>query len=368
MKFSVSKQDMTEAVTNLQRAVSTKSSIPALEGILIKTDDGALTLSAYNLEIGMSTTIPALIGESGRIVLSARLFGDIVRRMPADTMDVSIDKNYIATIRSGMSEFTIIGMPAEEFPEFPSFENDSVIRMPSNVLKSMIGQTLFAISESDTKPIHQGSLFNIVDGTLDVVSVDGYRLAVRTEAINYDEDTYFVIPGKTLSELLKLLRDDDSNVTFYVGMRNIRIETESYTLLSSLFEGEFLDYKAAIPAAGDTNIIVNTREFINSVERVSLLITEKLKSPVRCICENDEIRISCSTAIGKASDAINAQIVGNPVEIGFNSKYLLDALRNADCDEVLVQMKGSLSPMKIMPKEGNSFLFLVLPVRIRAND
>lgn len=173
-----------------------------------------------------------------------------------------------------------------------------------------------------------------------MVSVDGYRLAVRTEKIDFPDDTYFVIPGKTLSELLKILPDDDTNVTLYVGLRNIRIETDGYTLFSSLFEGEFLDYHAAIPDSSTTNLVVNTREFINSVERVSLLITEKLKSPVRCICDDGEIRISCATAIGKASDAIPAQIDGAPVEIGFNSKYLLDALRNADCDEVLVQLGG----------------------------
>lgn len=366
MKFSVNKQDITEAVNNLQRSVSTKSSIPALEGILIQTEDQTLRMSAYNMEIGLSTVIPALIGESGKTVLSAKLFGDIVRRMPADTLDFSIDEKNIATIRSGMSEFTIIGIPAEDFPEFPSFENDSVIKLPANMLKSMIGQTLFAVSESDTKPIHQGSLFNIVNGTLDVVSVDGYRLAVRTEKIDFPDDTYFVIPGKTLSELLKIL-PDDTNVTLYVGLRNIRIETDGYTLFSSLFEGEFLDYHAAIPDSSTTNLVVNTREFINSVERVSLLITEKLKSPVRCICDDGEIRISCATAIGKASDAIPAQIDGAPVEIGFNSKYLLDALRNADCDEVLVQLGGPLSPMKVLPREGNSFLFLVLPVRIRTD-
>ncbi len=367
MKFSVNKQEITEAVNNLQRSVSTKAAIPALEGILIQTEDQTLRMSAYNMEIGLSTVIPALIGESGKIVLSAKLFGDIVRRMPADTLDFSIDEKNIATIRSGMSEFTIIGIPAEDFPEFPSFENDSVINLPANLLKSMIGQTLFAVSESDTKPIHQGSLFNIVNGTLDVVSVDGYRLAVRTEKIDYPSDTYFVIPGKTLSELLKILPDSDTNVTLYVGLRNIRIETDGYTLFSSLFEGEFLDYHAAIPANSTTNLVVNTREFINSVERVSLLITEKLKSPVRCICDSGEIRISCATAIGKASDAISAEIDGAPVEIGFNSKYLLDALRNADCDEVLVQMSGPLSPMKVLPREGNSFLFLVLPVRIRSD-
>ena len=167
--------------------------------------------------------------------------------------------------------------------------------------------------------------------------------------------------------MLKLLKDDESELRLLVGRRHILFNIGSYTVISRLLEGEFLDYKAAIPASHTTEIIVKTRAFIDSVERVSLLITDRLKSPVRCVFENEEIKVSCSTAIGRANDQFAAHIEGNTVEMGFNNRYLLDALRNAETDEVKVQLNGPLSPMKIVPRDGNSFLFLVLPVRLKNN-
>ena len=365
MKFTIDKRILTEAVGNLQRAVSTKTSIPALEGILIRTDVEKIILSAYDLEIGMQTELPAVISAPGAIILTARLFSEIVRKSPADDVTVESDDRNTATITSGVSCFTIIGMNAAEFPEFPKITDTDTLRLPANVLKSMIRQTLFAIADSNAKPIHQGSLFKIEDNMLDVVSVDGYRLALRREAIRFDGSLDFVVPGKTLSEVLKLLRDDDTPAELRVGRRHIQIQIDSYCVTSRLLEGEFLDYRAAIPRESTTEILVNTREFIGSVERVSLLITDRLKSPLRCRFEDGEIRLSCSTAIGRATDQFAAAITGAPVEMGFNNRYLLDALRNSEGDEVKIQLGGPLSPMKVLPKEGADYLFLVLPVRLK---
>ena len=367
MKFTVSKSDMTEAVTNIQRAVSTKTSIPALEGILISATEGSLELCAYDLELGITTVIPSTTQEPGKAVLSAKLFSDIVRKTPAETITISVDEKNMASIESGFSKFSIIGIPAEEFPELPKLTDSTAIELPANLLKSMIRQTLFAVAESDAKPIHQGSLFNIEAGKLDVVSVDGYRLAKRTEAVVFPEDISFVVPGKTLGEILKLLKDSEEPVEISAGKRHILFKIENYTVISSLLEGEFLNYKAAIPPESKTDVIVRTRDAIESVERVSLLITDRLKSPVRCLFEENEIKLNCTTSMGRASDQLSADMTGENVEIGFNNRYLLEALRNTECDEVKIQLGGSLSPMKIVPKEGDSFLFLVLPVRLK-ND
>lgn len=363
MKFSVNKKELTEAVSNIQRAVSSKTSIPALEGILVKTEVGAIRLYAYDLELGMQTTILANIREEGSIVLSAKLFSDIVRKAPDETLSVSVDEKNIATIESGAASFTIIGINAQEFPEMPQVDESDKITVPGEVLKSIIRQTLFAVAESDNKPIHQGSKFDLADGVLDVVSVDGYRLAMRREAINCSQNSSFVVPGKTLSEVLKLIKETD--VELYPGRRHIMFRIENYTVISSILEGEFLDYKAAIPKESSTEIIVKTRELIESTERVSLLISDRLKSPIRCAFDGNEIRLSCTTAIGRASDQIGCTITGAAVEMGFNNKYLLDALRNSECDEVRIKINGPLSPMVILPKEGDSFLFLVLPVRLK---
>lgn len=357
---------MNEAVLNIQRAVSTKSSVPALEGILLRAEGEELTLCGYDLELGMTTAMEAKVEESGGIILSARLFGDIVRRLPAETMELSTDPKNITTIKSGPSEFSIVGIPAEEYPELPAISGETSIRLAHSVLKSMIRQTIFAVSESDAKPIHTGTLFELEEDRIRLVSVDGYRLAIREEAAKCGEKNSFVVPGKTLGEVNKLLSDGDEELEILIGRRHIQFRIGSYCVISRLLEGEFLDYRAAIPTSSATEIVVSTRSMIDSVERVSLLITDRLKSPVRCVFEDNEIRVSCSTAIGRASDQIPARISGNPVEMGFNNRYLLDALRNAEGDEVRIQLNGPLSPMKILPREGGSFLFLVLPVRLKS--
>lgn len=371
MKVALSPKDLAEAVLNIQRAVSAKSTVPALEGILLSASGKHLTLSAYDLELGMTTKIEAQVEEEGRAVLSARLFGDIVRRSPGENLSISVDEKNVAVIHSGASEFSLIGIPAEEFPEFPSVSDTTQLEISQSLLKSMIRQTLFAVSDNDSKPVHTGSLFEISGAQLRVVSVDGYRLAMRTEPVGFDGDLKFVVPGKTLSEVLKLLKDDkeeSETLVISVGRRHVIFQIGNYTVLSSLLEGEFLDYKAAIPASGSTEVVVKTRSFIESVERVSLLITDRLKSPVRCIFEENEIKIFCSTAIGRANDQLSCQITGGRVEIGFNNRYLLDALRNTESDEVRVVLNGPVSPMKVLPKEGESYLFLVLPVRLKSEE
>lgn len=366
MKFTVNKSDITEAVSNIQRAVSTKTSIPALEGILLSATETGLELCAYDLELGITTMIPAFVMEPGKAVLSAKLFSDIVRRTPAETVTVSVDEKNMATLESGYSRFSIIGIPAEEFPELPKLSDSTQISLPGALLKSMIRQTLFAIAESDAKPIHQGSLFSLENGILDVVSVDGYRLAVRREPVDFSEDLSFVVPGKTLSELLKLIKDSEEPVEISAGRRHILFKIDNYTVISSLLEGEFLNYKAAIPPESQTEVVLKTREAIDSVERVSLLITDRLKSPIRCLFDNNEVKLNCTTSMGRASDQLDVEMTGQSVEIGFNNRYLLEALRNTECDEVKVQLGGPLSPMKVVPKEGDSFLFLVLPVRLKS--
>ena len=366
MKFTVNKSDITEAVSNIQRAVSTKTSIPALEGILLSATETGLELCAYDLELGITTVIPAFVMEPGKAVLSAKLFSDIVRRTPAETVTVSVDEKNMATLESGYSRFSIIGIPAEEFPELPKLSDSTQISLPGALLKSMIRQTLFAIAESDAKPIHQGSLFSLENGILDVVSVDGYRLAVRREPVDFSEDLSFVVPGKTLSELLKLIKDSEEPVEISAGRRHILFKIDNYTVISSLLEGEFLNYKAAIPPESQTEVVLKTREAIDSVERVSLLIADRLKSPIRCLFDNNEVKLNCTTSMGRASDQLDVEMTGQSVEIGFNNRYLLEALRNTECDEVKVQLGGPLSPMKVVPKEGDSFLFLVLPVRLKS--
>lgn len=367
MRITCDRQQLNAAVLNVQRAVSTKSSVPALEGILMKANGSAVELCGYDLELGMTTKIPASVQEEGSIVLSARLFGDIVRRLPAQEVLLATDEKQTATIQSGTAKFSIIGIPAEEYPELPAINGENTLKISSSVLKSMIRQTLFAVAENDAKPIHTGTMFELGEKKLRLVSVDGYRLAIREEPIDSSEKTSFVVPGKTLGEVLKLL-DDEGELELQIDRRHILFSIGNYTVISRLLEGEFLDYRAALPNSSTTELKVSTRAFIDSVERVSLLIADRLKSPLRCEFDGNEIRLSCSTAIGRATDRLEAKIEGNSLEMGFNNRYLLDALHNTECDETRIRLSGPLSPMEILPPEGDSFLFLVLPVRLKNAD
>lgn len=368
MKFSCGKKTFSDAVNILQRAVSTKSTLPALEGILIKAASGTLTLTSYDLEIGMKTSISAEIGEPGDIVLNAKLFSEILRKLPAEKVTVSADSKMLTTVTSGASEFTILGIPASEFPETPTLSECENFSIAQNILSGMIRQTLFCISADDSKPVHTGSLFELSHDSIRIVSVDGYRLAIRTEKIKNDLSLKFVIPGKTLAELLKMLsQESDDSVKLCIGKRHVLFELNGYSVISRLLEGDFLDYRSVIINKSLTEIKINVRSFTDSIERASLLISDRLKSPVRCVFGKDSIKITCSTSTGKIYDEIPASLSGDELEMGFNNRYLLDALRATECDEIKVILNGPLSPMKINPTSGDNFLFLVLPVRLKTD-
>lgn len=365
MKFNCNRQKLNEAVINVQRAVSSKSTMPALEGILIKAQNNKITLCGYDLEIGITTTLDADVRENGAIVLNARLFSDIIRRMPEDTISIETNEKLIAYIASGKVDYKIIGISDEEYPELPSVTGSDTITINGETLKSMIRQTIYAVSDKDIKPAHKGSLFEINNGNIKIISVDGYRLAIRTEQIEYNDEKSFIVPGKSLSEVTKLISDNTENVELIVGERHIIFKIDEYSIITRLIEGEFMNYKAALPKAHSTELRVNTRKFINSVERMSLLLTEKLKSPVRCKIQDGLVKTSCNTSIGQAYDEFDAEIEGEDVEIGFDNKYFLDAMRYSETDEVKIQLNGTLSPIVILPSEGESFIFLVLPVRLK---
>lgn len=369
MHFVCSKKELSDAVSIVSRAVSSKSSLPALEGILIKANTTGISLFAYDLELGMYTDVSANVSEPGDIILNAKIFYDMVRRLPADKVDIKADEKLMVTIVSGASEFTLLGIPASEFPELPSLTDGSQLHLPENMLSSMIKQTLFAVSSDESKPIHTGSLFEVTPDYIRMVSVDGFRLAIRTEKIIGLPDSKFVVPGKTLSELYKMLSgEDDNEVTVSIGKKHVLFEIKGYSLISRLLDGEFLDYNNVLGNQSISEVQVNVRDFADSVDRASLLISDRLKSPIRCIFEDSRIRVRCTTSIGRVYDEIPAKLTGESFEMGFNNRYLMDALKAAECDEVRIVLNGPLSPMKIYPLQGDSFIFLVLPVRLKTDE
>ncbi len=365
MRIVCERQALADAVGNVQRAVSAKSALPALEGILLRASSNSLFLAGYDMELGITTTIEAQVEQPGEIVLTAKLFSEILRRMPDDEIFIESNEKNNTSIRCGNSEFSLMGFSSVDYPELPTINNGAAMNLQQNTLKSMIRQTLFAVAQTDTRPVHTGVQFEIKDRTLRLVAVDGSRLAIRSEPINSDEELQFVVPGKTLNEVLKLLGDEEEPLYVTVGARHIIMEIGGYSVFSRLLDGDFLPYRKAIPTQVSTTIHVNTREMIDAVERASLVINDRLKSPLICRFKEDRISLSCITALGSANDAVIAKIEGRQEEMGYNSRFLLDALKNTESDEIVIELSGSQAPMKILPASGEHFLFLVLPVRLK---
>lgn len=303
MKFSCEKALLQAAISTTSRAVSPKSSIPALEGILLEAGSD-LRLTGYNLETGIRTIVPADIREEGTLVLGARLFGEIVRKLPDDIVTFQ-SENYMVNIKCGMSEFNILGTDPEEFPELPTVEYQNSLILPQSRLKAMISQTLFAVSDNESRPIHTGSLFEVDSEGLTIVSVDGYRLALRHESIDKKEgaETFsFVVPGTALSEVEKICSDVDEPASVTQGARHVMFKVGDTMLVSRRLEGEFLAYRQAIPRNNTIHVEGDTRALLSSIDRVSLIISDKLKSPLRCVFDSNLLKISTKTAIGDAYD------------------------------------------------------------------
>lgn len=370
MKFSCEKALLQAAISTTSRAVSPKSSIPALEGILLEAGSD-LRLTGYNLETGIRTIVPADIREEGTLVLGARLFGEIIRKLPDDIVTFQAE-NYMVNIKCGMSEFNILGTDPEEFPELPTVEYQNSLILPQSKLKAMISQTLFAVSDNESRPIHTGSLFEVDGNGLTIVSVDGYRLALRHEAIDKKEgaETFsFVVPGAALSEVEKICSYVDEPASVTQGARHVMFKVGDTMLVSRRLEGEFLAYRQAIPRNNTIHVEGDTRALLSSIDRVSLIISDKLKSPLRCVFDSNLLKISTKTAIGDAYDECPLSGDGGGLEIGFNNKYLMDALKAAPADKVRLELTTGVSPCVILPTEGEeNFLYMVLPVRLKAGE
>lgn len=368
LKFSCEKVILLNAVNTASRTVASKSSIPALEGLLLEGSD-VLTLSGYNMQTGIRTSLDADIRESGRIVLSARLFGDIIRRMPDDVIVFTADEKYLVTLTCADARFEILGLPADDYPELPEVDDEYRMVIRQGTLKSMINETGFAVSTNESRPIHTGSLFEVEEDNLTVVSVDGFRLALRHEKLEKMEGGAFrfVAPGSALSEVEKICENSDEQIAVIQGKRHLLFQTGSTQLICRRLEGEFLDYKNAIPRNNPIRVEIEKRSMMESLDRVSVVISEKLKSPVRCQFESGYVILSAKTGNGEAKDVCAIKGEGNELEIGFNNRYLMDALRYAPCDALMMELNTGISPCVLTPADGSdSFIYMVLPVRLKA--
>ena len=356
VRFSCEKALVQQAVAAVSRAVAAKSSIPALEGILLECGEG-LRLSGYNMQTGIRTTVEAAVSEAGHIVLNARLFGEMIRRLPDDMVTFEADDKFNVKLNCGDASFELPGLSADDYPELPEVDDQFSVTLEQRTLKAMINQTSFAVSVNEARPIHTGALFEISDKGLTMVAVDGFRLALRREPLEHiDGGAFkFVAPGAALNEVEKICADTDDMVTVTQGKRHLMFEAGATQLICRRLEGEFLDYKNAIPTGTTPSAsTVDTKTMIESLDRVSVVISEKLKSPVRCLFEHRTgCMLSARTGNGEAKDICPVRTATDTeLEIGFNNRYLMDALRYAPADTVKMQLNTGISPAMIVPVDG----------------
>lgn len=368
MKFSCEKHLLQQAVNIASRCTAAKSPIPALEGLLLEAGQD-IRITGYDLKKGIYTNFPADVAEGGSIVLNARLFGEIVRNLPDGIVSIAVENGLQTVITCEASAFSIIGTESSEYPELPSVERQTGISIPQTLLSKMIRQTIFAVSDNESRPVYTGSLFEIKDGHLVVVAVDGYRLALRKEAVETEvENCSFIVPGNALSDVEKLCSGEEKNVEITVGTKHISFSLGNTVLISRRIEGEFLNYKKSVPTEFSIVVESNRSELMTAVSRVSLVIDEKTKNPLRLSVADDRILINCITGIGSGGDECSVRnISGGSIVIGFNNRYLLDALKASPAETVHIGFNSASAPCVIFPADGSeNFSFMILPVRIRS--
>ena len=370
MKFSCEKYILQAAITVASRAVAAKSPIQALEGLLLQA--GAdLKITGYDLKEGIYTSVPADVAEPGQIVIGARFLGEMIRKLPDGIVTLSADENNTVKVKCGRSEFNFMGISAEDYPEMPGVDEQNSVQIPQKTLRSMINQTIFAVSDNDVRPIYTGTLFEICGKELTLVSVDGYRLAKRSETLEDHEgkDGSFVVPGAALSDIERICEDKEEPVSISVGAKHISFSIGETVVISRRLEGDFLNYKKSIPENFRYVIGVNRSEFMSVIDRVALIISEKNSSPVHMFFRDGSIECTCATPIGRAEDVCTCEGSGEGLEIGFNDRYLMDALKAAGTEDLHVCLNTASSPCVLKAADGgDSFTYMILPVRLRAGD
>ena len=368
MRFTCEKSLLVAGLNITGRTVAQKSALTAIEGILCKAGTG-LSLTGYNMETAITYMIDADVSDIGQCVLPAKLFGDIVRRLPEGQVTVVVDENYKVSIRSGYASFTISAESADDYPVLPDVGDGKSIKIPQSAMKELINGTIFAVSENQGRPIHTGVKFEVADGYVSAIAVDGFRLARRTYYCENPNgrELSFVVPAQGLKEVEKILQDTDENVAFTLGTKHILYQIGDATIICRLLDGEFLDWRKVVPFNSPIKLVAHVSDLVSSMERVGLIVSEKYKSPVRCIFSNQELQVRTNTTIGVAEDRCSIAGDGGELEIGFNVRYIIDALRVIPTEEVCLELTNNLSPIVLTPVDDKyDFSYMILPVRIKS--
>lgn len=363
------KQDLLlNSINTVLKACSTKTTMPILECILLKAHNNQVTLVGYNLELGIESTIEAEVLEEGSIALESKIFSEIIRKMPNQTVDISTSSNHMTNIICEKSKFSIAGQLGDEFPDLPKVEQMNKYTISQVVFKDMIRQTIFSVAQEESRPILTGEMIQLKDNSFRMVTVDGYRISYRNIPISTEnQKCEVVVPGRTLNEISKILSSDEHDeMDIYFEDKHVLFDLGESKVVSNLLEGEFLKYEQVFSSDYETKVKVDRKEFLMSIERAALISREGKKNPIKIEIDGDNMIITSRAELGTALEEVAIELEGNNLSIAFNPKYLIDALKSIDDDEVSITFISSLTPCIIHPIEGDHYKYLILPIRLNA--
>lgn len=368
MKITCAKDKLNYAVQAVQKAVATKTPLPILTGIYLSAKNGRLELQATDYEIGISCTIEASVEEPGETVLSGKYFQEMVRKLPGDTVAIESSKeDRTIKINSNFSQFNLLSLPAEEFPVLKRPTGDQLFSIKDETFKEIIKKTVFACSTDEARPIFTGGLLEADPNGIRMVATNTHRLALKraTGDNTVSNPTKMIIPAKILNELARVLNyEEPMDVTVYWLKNQVMFVFDDIYIISRLIEGQFPDYNKVIPPNFNTNVKVNSSDFLDAVERVSLLARDGEYNIIKFAFANNMVTITSNNPdIGKAYETVAAEIVGNDLEIAFNAKYVTDILKNIDSDDMMFSLNTPLSPACIKPMDDENYTYIITPVR-----
>lgn len=372
MKIIFEKDKMIKALNSVTKAVATKTTMPILEGILIQTDNDDIKLTCYDKELGIEYIIKENnVLEQGSTVVNAIMFSEIIRKLPDTNITISINENNLLVIECEGSVYKLATMNPDDFPQLPEINVENSIELEQNTLKDMIRKTIFAISTEENRPVFTGCLFEVKNNKLNVVAVDGFRLAWKSKILNTKTNDFeAVIPGRTLQEINKILIDSFDLIKLGIAKNQALFEIENCKIVTRLLDGEFLKYSEVIPKKWETRVRVNKNLISNCFERISLISSSSMEKekryPVKLNVEVGKIKISCTNQTGDAKEEIFTTTEGQDLEAGFNPKFFLDVFRNIDDEEVYIDFGTSISPSVIRSIEDDGdYKYMILPVRLK---
>lgn len=367
MKIICSKSSLLKSVSIALKAVPSKTTMPILECILMDATTNQIKFTTNDMELGIETIVDGIIEEKGMVALDAKIFYEIIRRLPDNDITIKTDDKYTATITCEKAKFNIPGKSGEDFAYLPMIEKDEPLTISQYTLKEMIRQTIFSIAVNENNKLMTGELFEIKDNCLKVVSLDGHRIAIRKMPLKKEySDRKVVVPGKTLSEVSKILSGEvDDQVSIYFTKNHILFEFDQTMVVSRLIEGEYFRIDQMLSSDYETKVRVNKRELLDCIDRATLLIKEGDKKPIIIDIKDDAMQMMIKSQIGSMDEVILCTKDGKDLMIGFNPKFLIDALRVIDDEEVDLYFMNAKAPCFIKDEE-QSYIYLILPVNFNA--